>query len=273
MDRSKFGRFLDNMVITIIAFILFFTIFKTLIKNNYVCLTLATILSFVALKILIYFQNRKYTKLSIKKDEIKKIDECNFQLRKMSTSNQLNFFKQLLSSLNITVSKNLLIIDNTLALTTNLTSEQISKQDIFSVYSQIREHKLQAIKEVVIICNTVTPEIHNFVQRFTDISFVLFSPVETYSLMKKFNYYPALPQNEKQKKKQPYFIIKQAFMRKHAKNFIRCGFVLYIAGIFVPFTKYYIIVASICLFIGAICLCFGFKEPNDNSLSKNLLLG
>ncbi len=272
MSRSKFGRFIDNVVITLIVFLISFALLKTLIISNWVCVIVALIFCFCVLKIILYFQNKKYNKLSIEKNEVKKIDECNFELRKMSEDKQISFFKNMLAKLEVTKKNKLLIVQNKIAINVNLFNDKLESQDIYKIYSKIQNLQTEKIQEVVIICNSVPIEIINLTNRFNNLKFTFFSPIETYALMKKFYYFPSLSTPNKAKKHTKMAIVKQAFMHKHAKNFIRCGLLLYLAGLFVPFTKYYIISASICLLIGAICLCFGQKESVVNPLSKQILL-
>jgi len=266
MERSKTGRFLDNLTICLIATLLLFLLCRTFISNNLVSIIISIVISFILLKILLYFQNKKYTKLNIQKNEIKEISEYNFALRSLTSKEQINFFKEMFKEKNIEIKKDSIAIENKILLINKLNIDQVDNETVFNIYAN---YKNENYKEIALICNKISQEALNTLSKFDNLPFSIFTPIETYSLMKKYNFFPEIRQTKTKKK--PSFI-KHAFIQKQAKGFIRCGFLIYFAGIFVPFTKYYLISGSICLIIGALCLCFGKKEPKKFTLSENLLL-
>lgn len=275
MQRSKLGKFIDNTSITLIFVIISFFFFKKFISNNIYCLILALIAGYWALKILLYFQNKKYTKLSIQKQEVSSIEKYNFELRKLPFKKQLDFFKNMLNDKNIRQAKNGLIVDNQIIIFIKLLDEQIAPKHLFECYIKTKEFIEKTniqIKEITIICNQISQEATSYLSKFSDITFTIFSPIETYALMKKYNTFPTIENTEKTQKVHKITFIKHSFVRKQAKIFFRCSLLLYFSSLFVPYTKYYLITAAICLILSAICLCFGSKEIPLSPLSKTILL-
>lgn len=272
-NRSKLGIFLDNTSLMLISVLLAFIFLKQFIKNNLLCLTLSILFGFIILKIILYFQNKKYTKLEINKNEIKNIDKANFELRKLQIQKQVAFFKTMFKNMDVVSYKNYLIIEKQILFILKLNVDIILPQDIFEAY-QTAKQQVNDIKEVVILCNKTSPEINNILSQFSkdSISFAIFTPVETYALMKKHNTYPYINNNEKTQKINNFLLIKRSFVKKQAKIFIKCGLLLYFSSLFLPFTTHYLIWASVCLILGAICLCTKEKDPIITPLTKQLIL-
>ena len=77
--------------------------------------------------------------------------------------------------------------------------------------------------------------------------------------MKKNNIYPEIINKKTQNN--IYFVkINTIFMQKSAKLFFKCGFILLVTSLFIPYFSYYIITGSILVFIAIICFYFGKKE-------------
>ena len=269
MVKSKLGRFLDNSWIFFSIFVISFVLFKTRIANNYIILPLSLINTFLLFNVLLFFQNKKYKQLSLKTSENQEIMAYNFELRKLSPSSQETFFKNLLSSKQIIKSPHGLIVENEILIFNGINHDTIYPETIFSIYSKAKNMKKYNIKEICIICNKISEETKNLIKNFTDIKIIIFSPIETYALMKKYSHFPSLS-NQKIKTKPNIF--KEAFMKQKGKSFIKCGIILYIFSLFLPFTKYYLITASFLTILGTICMCFGKSNKIDESISKQKLL-
>jgi len=269
MERSKFGRLLDNIFLGLLIFLISATILVNYINNNFIRLTLSFILMLTFLIIISYYQNKKLRKLSIYNNEKKLVDKYNFALRCLSTNSQTTFFKNLLKDKNPKLSSNGIILENKVLLFNALQSDIINEDLVFLAYSKAKNMKNYKIEEVVILTNNTNEKINAFVENFKDIKINIFSKVEIYSMMKNFNTFPIIT-NEQIKTKSS--LINTVFVKRQARGFIRCALLLYVASLFVPFTKYYIIVASICLLLASICLCTNKKENKNEYLSQKILL-
>ena len=191
MNRSKFGRFIDNTSITLLSVIFSFVLIKKLISNNIHALILSLIVGFWVIKIVLYFQNKKYTRLSIEKQEIENIKKCNLELRKLTTSEQLKFFKEALKNKNIREAKKGIIINNQVIIFILLHEESVTPYHLFTLYSklkQLKKHTNTLVTEITIICNQITQEATNYITQFSDVKFTIFTPIETYAMLKKLNH-------------------------------------------------------------------------------------
>ena len=92
MKRSKLGVFIDNTTITLLGVIISFFLIKKYVFNFWISICLSLAFGFVIIKILLHFQNKKYTKLAIEKQEVSNIDTYNFELRKLNKNEQIDFF-------------------------------------------------------------------------------------------------------------------------------------------------------------------------------------
>ncbi len=269
MERSKLGRFLDNIFLCFVLFIISLSFLKMVIKNKIFSLIIAFVLMFVFFRIILFFQNNRLRKLSLQTKEKQAIIDYNFALRCLSKSSQTTFFKNMLKDKNIKQSSSGLVLENSVLLYNALDQEVIDNSTLFLAYSKAKNMRYYKIKEVVLLCNDIKQNSNSLVKNFIDIRFTIFTPLEMYAMMKNYDCFPALL--EKKIKTKPNFF-REVFVRKQAKNFIKCSLLLYISSLFVPFTKYYIISASICMLIAGICLCLDKKEPPINNLAQMLLL-
>ena len=268
MSKSKLGYFIDNIAIFLISFIISFVIIKSMVANNIICLIISSISSFLIFKIVLYFQNENLRKLSIKNSEKQNILNCNFALRKMTLNNQTTFFKNMLKENDVKITSYGLIIDNKILLHIALNIDIIKPEHLFSIYAKIKNTLTFEIKEICLICNKVSEDVKSIITNF-DIKFTLFSPEETYAMMKTYSFFPPLPPQPAKIKTN---LLKSTFIKRKGKTFINCSLGLYLFSLFTPLTKYYLISASILFLIGLFLICFGKHNKNIEPLSKQILL-
>jgi len=271
MEKSRIGIFIDNIFIFFIIIITLFAWTNKYLKNNIYSIIISFIISFIIFKIILYFQNKKLKKLMLEKSDIKKIKTTNFALRTMTQKEQLKFFKEMLkNTVNFTESSSGLIIENSILFIIKINEDEIKTSTIYEIY---QNNKNNSIQEIALVCNKIELEALKLCEFFQNIKFTIFTPVETYALMKKYNYFPSTTAfktiSQKPLKNR---LINEIFIKKQGKNFIKCGFLLYFSCLFIPFTKYYLVSASLCVLLGALCFCFGKKEIKINSLSQKYLL-
>ncbi len=262
--RSTLGRFIDGLFVSLLMGLASFVILRSLFAFR-LAIILSLLVFVIALRFVIYFQNKRYHELNIKADEKYKIDINNFELRKLKKSNRYDFFKKLLSDKKITPLNEGLVIDDQILLLIYV-DQPLSDYHLFSANYIASE--ISGINEIIIVCNAVTPEAQACISRFS-IPFTFFTPIETYALMKKKNYF--LTTAKKTQNRHHFRLKNHVFLKKQAKNFFRVGFLLYLACLFVPFVKTYIITASICLALGLFCLIFGRSEVGVKSLGRQLI--
>lgn len=268
MEKTKFAKFIDNFTIFFVCFIVLFILFKTKVNNNLICLFFSFFVSLVIFLIILNNQNKKLKQLSIKNKEKNDIIKYNFALRKMSESSQLTFFKNMLINKDIKKTTNGLLVENKVLISINLNSDEIYPENIFKIYAKVKNMKGAKPEEICLICNNINEDVNSILKNF-DIKFTIFSPVETYAMMKRFSYFPETNSEQIKIKKN---VFKESFMKEKSKSFFKSSLVLFVFSMFVPFTKYYLITASILLLLGTICLCFGKQKIIIEPLSKQILL-
>ena len=266
MEKSRFGRFLDTTALAIIFYILVLSILgKYFIVVHSLVLSLA--LTFVFIKIVLHFQNKKYEKLNIKKQELKLIKLTNIEVRKLTKKEQFYFFVKALGQDVITTWNSFILVNNVVIKPT-LYINKITEENIFETYAQVKLIK-NKYEEVAILCNDYTPEAKSLAKTL-DKKIVLLTPPAIYSVLKKYNYLPPLPEETKKVRLTPRVLFQSSFVKKQAKSFIISGLLLYFTSLFIPYTTYYLITASILLLFGLTCLIFG-KRENKLSLESILL--
>lgn len=266
MKRSLFGVFIDNTVLSIFIIILCFIFFKQFIANSLYCLALSILISGVFVFTIISAQSRKLNRLSLKTKELADVDSYNIALRKLTKKEQMGFFSRFFENSKVISEDALLISENT-ALFVKLEHDTIESQDIFSSISQCLALK---IENIIIICN----QVDNAAIKLADVlekNITFLTPIETYAMMKNHNIFPET-NAAAQKKKGKFNFIKSAFMRNKAKNFLKIGLLLFLLSFFVPFSKFYIISASVSMLIGVVCLLFGKRKIVASELPKELKL-
>lgn len=267
--KTRLARFIDNFFICFISFIIFFILLKSLITNNFIILIISLSFSFLLLKIIIAFQNRTLKKLSIKTKEQQDIIDCNFALRKLSLSSQITFFKNLFKDKQTLKTTKGLIIENKIYFFILLNIDKVNPEQIFYVYSKIKNLKSKNIEEICIVCNGISEDAKVTIKNLSDINFSVFTPIETYSLMKKYTFYPTL---SKKPIKRKNILLKHEFMKQNGKNFIKYGLLLYLFSLFSPiFTLYYICFASAITLTGILILLFGKSKIIIEPLSQKIL--
>ncbi len=259
MEKSRLARAIDNFVLAIAIFTLVFLFFKQFIKSNLVCLSLTFVLSCFFVYLIRAHQNKRFSKLSIKKSELKDIENCNFELRKLPQKKQLEFFKTLLHSFCPTEQGGGLLLNNGVFICMDFNEEELSQSTVYKTYAMADgENKLS---EIVILCNGASEPARQLVKKL-DKKISIFTPIETYALMKKYNHFPT-QSDASAKSPHRTFPLFHVFMKSRARDLIRIGLALNFVAIFIPFSKYYIIVGSISLLLGVICLLFGRRQPKD----------
>ena len=260
MEKSKFGRFLDTSAIAIIFAVICLILLRKYF-NIVHSIVLSIALSFVFVKIILHFQIRKYNKLNIKKQELKLVELTNIELRKLSRKEQLFYFVKVFRQDFIKVSNGFIVLKNAI-IKPYLHLNKITEEQIFECYAYSRQTN-NSCEEITLICNDFTSQAKTLAKSLNNkITFL--PPALTYSVLKKYNALPTLPEQAKKVKLTPIILIKSSFVRKQSKNFIISGLLLYFTSLFVPYTAYYLTTASILLIFGLTCLIFGKKDNTIN---------
>lgn len=266
-EKSKLAKFIDNSMVTLICFLIAFIITKKFTHSNIYSIFIASFISLIFIKILHHFQITHFNKIGLKKEEVKQIQYTNISFRKMTLYNQTIYLKKMFKSHKVKQFHGLLLLDNNVIISNNINQTELQVDNLFTLYSKIKANRLKP-DEVAIICNQIAPlAIDN--QNNFDIKFSFITPDIFYALTKKYKC--EFKYAGKETKSENIFITLKTklFLKTQAKYFLRCGLLLLIASLLVPYAKYYIISACITLLIGSFCLIFGHSETKK-SISKLL---
>ena len=255
---TKLAKTIDNIALTFIFMLLCFLFINKYLKQLYVSIILSVIFGFIFIKIVYSLQTRHDAKLGIKKEEENLVEQTNIALRKLSKIQQTAYIKTLLKQHNPKVVGKAILLDNNIIVINKLDDDQLQLNAIFEINLYIKKAKLQP-DEIAIICNDISQQALNYKEKIPDLPISFITPKLLYSLAKKYDCLIDV-NTSKQKIKKFKLSFAKMFMKTQSRYFIRCGHILYLASLMVPFSRYYIISASICLFVGAVCLLFGNKE-------------
>lgn len=263
--RSRFGRFIDAVFACLLMWLASFVILRSLWQPR-ISFLISIVIALITLRCVIYYQNKRYHDLNIKAAEQNELELNNFELRKLPDKLKYDFFTKLLKNENPEASDDGLIFHGEILLLVYVDEPTLNNSHLFK--ANFIAEKMENLKEIIIVCNAVSPDVQTFSTKFP-IPFTFFTPLETYALMKKSNYF--LVRAKKTQKKHTFKLKNHVFLKKQAKNFFRIGFLLYLACLFVPFVKTYIITASVSTVLGLICLLFGKTDAQVKSYGKELL--
>ena len=265
MNSSKFAKLINNIIALFILGLVIFAWCKKIINNQIVTIIItAMTLTIIATEIH-HFSKKRTNRLNLKNEELKFQKQCIWHFLQSQHKANVAFFKKALSNYynfdNSTTllndkQKHILIIpqfENTVLTINNL-------------LSCIKQAKTKNAKKLIIFCVNKDKEIDNILQNITNLEIIILNDYETYGLLKQINMFPIEKQNSTLKNKKIHALLnKENFLsRAKIKPFLFCGIMLYISSLFVPYKVYYIIIASICLLISAICLIFA-KNPKQIS--------
>lgn len=268
MERSNFAKFLDNIALATLCFIFLYITINKYIKNIWLKLSICLLITFVFIKIVRHFQNKRFNKLGIKNEEIRQIETLNFELRSMTKIKQNQTIKKLLSD-NFSEYKNsFFITKNSVAILNKLDTDFASNSDIFFILSHSKFLEEKQIKEVAIFCNNIDKNIMQIKSKNCSFKITYITPELIYSLFKIQNLIPEnlseKPQKVKKKVLKPFI-----FAKNQAKYLFRCSLAIFFISLFVPFSRYYITIGTITLIVSLVMYIFGSKPKQ---ISPSILL-
>lgn len=263
MEKSKLGKLLDDIAIGFLFFVLTFLILKLYIKNNYICFIVSLLLLFIFIVILTHFQNKKYAKLGLKKQEQKQIEQLNFYIRSQNFQKQNQFIKALFCNHKSITKNNFILLENGTAILNKVNKNYIDDEDIFYVLSRLNYLKKNNIEEVSIVCTKANiPPPEN-----CGIKIFFITPDILFSVAKSKNLIPTSLEKTQKLKKQS--VIRTLFCKNQAKNMFKVAFLLFIFSIIFPFSKHYLYIGFATFSLAILLAIFG-KTQQSNNQSKLL---
>lgn len=268
MTKSRFARFFDAITFSIAFFLLCYLVLRKYIKSLPLTLVLTSLLCLIFIKIFTYIDLSKYRRLGIVKEELKNIENLNISLRSSSHIKQTMFLKTLFKNLSPKYQNGFIILNNNAAVYNLLYKDNVKKEDLFLVISKRDFLKSKHISEVSIICNEIDKSALEFKVPKLDFEVKFITPEILYSIAKNNNLL-VLDEPEKTQNSYKKLIKVPKFVKSQSKYFFRSALVLYLFAFFIPFSRYYIISATVLLTFGLILFIFGSKPMKA---SKTILL-
>ena len=219
---------------------------------------------FIELILLLISRKRHYQK-TLKISEKEDAEKMFMSL--VSQPNYLEFFFDLFKSRhkNIKIKENYLII-------TNFDNEKVLffpflKIQNLNIDDLIEITRLEnSLNKIIISCNAYNPEINTYLANFESEISVL-DKYETYALLyKEYEFFPKINSKEKIKKNTFKSFVTQAFSKSKTNKYIFAGIIIALSYIYVPFSLYYKIAASIFFIFALIC----FLKPSQITNKKLL---
>ena len=209
---------------------------------------------------------RKQAKQRLKSSQ--KSDAENMFLALAINPKAIEFFYDLFSSRhkNVTKKENYLIIEN-------LDSQRILFYPILKIGNIEIDDIITIAKlsssfdKIIISCNEISPSCSQY-KELVGRNITLLNKYDTYlTLYKEYDYFPKTTEIQPVKQKISFKnFLQRFFHRSKAKGYIFSGLIVLLSSLYLPYSLYYKIVASVLLVFAIIC----FVLPSNN-IQKELV--
>lgn len=141
-------------------------------------------------------------------------------------------------------------------------SQELNEDDILKIYKLFKN---RGLKRLVVLCSSSKTNITSITKNFRFEVLVLNKEQTYYSLLQKYEFYPEVPKKSKSNPSQTFSIlINTAINKKRTKSYFLSALFIIFSSFFVPYKLYYLIVASLLIF-----LAFYSKFSHRYNLPKN----
>lgn len=266
METTKFAKISNNIIALGLLSLIVFAWCKKLIPNQILSIILTAMTVTIIATEIHHFSKKRTNRLNLKNSELKFQKACIWHFLESSQQANINFFKKALSNFYHFENSTTILFDKSKStlITPQFENPELSTQNFLSC---IKKAKSKKANNLIIFCASKSKEIDNLIKNVSNLKIIILNDYETFGLLKELKIYPIAEQtapSKKQKRTHALLNKENFFSRAKVKPFLWCGIMLYISSIFAPYKTYYIIVASICLLISAICLIFT-KNPKQQS--------
>lgn len=263
MERSKFGKFLDNVAIGVLIFFLAYLTAKKYIKSKLTCLVISLLLMSIFIYFIFKIQNKKYAKLGLKKQEQKQIESLLYFLKSQTKVKQNATIKHIFEEQFKMYKNQFFILKNQVAILNRISKNQADEEDVFFIISHSEFLIKNDIKEVSILCACYDKNINQSLLKNSNFNIIFLTPEIFYSIAKNHNY--NLPEIEKTQNLRKTSKIRIIFAKNNAKHFFRVAILLYIFSMIIPFSKHYIYFATLSLALSTLIFLFGKGEEKPTT--------
>ncbi len=250
----KLAFYIDEIFKLILIFFISLVFYRATLLSFSICLLLAGLTTVIVGILLFYFKLKKDAKLSLKNEQIKKIETIKKQLNNASHLELRKYFAKLLSIEPNSKGELLKTIDNQKILYLPYFKKDVfDLEDLLSIY---RENKNRKINEVIILCANFTDDCFATSKNYKKIKYTIMNLKDIYlKLIEPTQIFPEITIEAPTKEKMTLVrLTKYAFERKRAKSYFFCGIVLLFSSYFVPLRIYYLIFSGLMFVSALLCI-------------------
>lgn len=259
MSKFKIFNIVDSVAISLIVFIICFSIIQFLLVNIVLSLMLAIILSVAILIVVKYITTKKQNKkLALSEDKLKaEIYNMNFKV--YSDAKKLSFVKNFIDekySPKIIGKHIEFLKDNEKHfMIIEMQEEKITENFLFNLLKLY----LNKTKNLTIVCNDYDEKTRETVKLIKNIKIIFINKYDFFVYCKEKNL--KITENLQIIKNKLNFsiILKNFFHKTHFKGFFYSGVIMLFSSFIVPFRIYYLIFGVILLIFSLICKFNKFK--------------
>ncbi len=258
MYKSKLAIFIDSIICTIITLLITYSWINRVLKNAFLSLFLANIVSLIVFicLILYFLKNQNKTKFSIKEKNL--FDLSLDKIKYSSINFQIDYFCKLLNS---TYINEKIYLNNNFYFYVNI-NQPLSSDDFFKINNYYLSNKLN--KQLIIIALTAN---NDFMEIFnkSPTKYTLLLKQDLFELMKINNAF--IPIEEKPQKN--YFNKFKQLVKSLSKvkfiNLFSSGVSLLLLSFFIPYSFLYLFIGTFLLVLSFINLFSKNKSPKTSN--------
>ena len=251
----KLALCIDEIVKLVLIFFISIVFYRATQLSFSICLILSSITTILIGIFLFYFKLRKSAKLTLKNEQIKKIESIETQFSNASKLELRKYFSKLLSI--EPNSKGELIFkteDNQKKLYIPFFHKKVfDLNDLLSIY---RINKNRKIDEIIIMCANYNDEAIATSKNYKKIRYTILSLKDIYiQMIETSQIFPEITVETTKKEKMTLTKLKKyAFERKRSKSYFFCGIILLLSSYFVPLRIYYLIFSGLMFVSSLLCI-------------------
>lgn len=255
MIYTKSSTIINNILKSVLLFVLFFLWLRYLRVDNIYAFIIAVVMDFLFYRIIDFVSKQRDISMQIKKEESKDIDKYMLSFLLNDSKENLKFFKKAIKGSYI--DKNFVVYNN-IALYPMFDSDVIGWEHIAKIVIKAKKLKYNSL----IIC-CVESKLKKFDTK--DIKVTILEKEKTYlSILKANDCYPSIDIDIKPKRTLSG-IISVLIDKKRAKHYFYFAIISFLCSTFVFFKLYYLIVGTIFSVLALFCFLRkqqGISEEN-----------
>lgn len=230
------------------------------LANLVVVIILSTIISITLGKVVSIIKKKKTIIAENSLKEQDHIKNISFQLLLTDHEKIINFYNILFkANHNVCLVKNqALLIDDKYIFIPAYSSQTISIDMVAEYYKQYKENQ-----QIIIAGISFSGDAINLSNKIRNTKINLLNEQSTYKLFKKYDFYPDFKISQTVKEKFKLKNLKDiAFTKSNSKQYLYSAIIILITSLFINYSVYYLIFASLLFIFSAIC---HFKPQNEPS--------